>query len=67
MKLGMALPIVDIGGEPETLREFAEGSVKGPFVGTKGDGRDAPRHQRSRAWRNGFVRIVRREREQRHA
>jgi hypothetical protein len=24
MKLGVALPIVDIGGEPETLREFAE-------------------------------------------
>ena len=24
MKLGVALPIVDIGGEPATLREFAQ-------------------------------------------
>ena len=24
MKLGVALPIVDIGGDPATLREFAQ-------------------------------------------
>ena len=35
MKLGVALPIVDIGGGPEALREFVQAAEDVGYQGTR--------------------------------